>query len=157
MPSFLRLFLILLSLGPACAAQELTVRVINVTNGRPLPGQAVTVSYLYNKNYDKSIPPNHAAALNLVTDLNGQAHFRLPELPPAHFSAQVRGDWSHWHCGCVVLGSTDELIAKGMMGRPAPASHSGEFADLRPAPGEILFLARPMSFFERLLYPVLKE
>ena len=40
---------LLLSLGPACLAGELTIRVINANDGRPLKNQPVSISLLYEK------------------------------------------------------------------------------------------------------------
>jgi len=158
MASFLRffVFVLLLCLGPVCLAQELTVRLINAANGRPLQKQPVSVSFLYDKRYDKSIPAKYDAVLNFETDVNGEAHFVLPIPPPAHFSAQVRVDWSRWHCGCGILGSTDDLIGKGIVG-PVRATDSTTSAAFKAVPGQVLFVARPLSFFERLIYPILKE
>jgi hypothetical protein len=148
-------FLLVLSLRPSAQAQEVTVRIVNAANGQPLPKQAVSVSFLYVQKYDKEIPARNDTALHLDTDANGEAHFRLPEPPPAHLSASVRVDWSHWKCACWVMGSTDDLIHKGLVGPEVAAGKSS--LDIKPAPGEILFLTRPLSFLERLLYPLMKE
>jgi len=149
--------LLLLCCGPFCLAQEAKVRVINATNGLPVQKQALSVSFLYDKKYDKEIPAKYDAVLNLETDMNGEAHFKLPEPPPAHFSAQVRVDWSHWKCGRAILGSTDDLVRKGIVGPVATTDSKAAAALVKAVPGEILFVARPLSFLERLLYPLTKE
>jgi hypothetical protein len=91
MPAFLRFcaFVLLFLLGPVCLAQEVAVRLINAVNGRPLQDQRVSVSFLYDRKYDKSIPEKYDRVLHLETDVNGEAHFRLTEPPPTHFSAQA--------------------------------------------------------------------
>ena len=148
--------LLLLSVGPSCLAQEAKIRVINGANGSPLPKLTVSVSFLNDKKYDKEIPGHHGASLNFETDENGEAHFTFPQPRPAHFSAQVRVD-SHWHCGCGILGSTEDLVREGING-PLPVGDEKKFAaHYKAAPGEILVIARPLSFFERLLYPLMKE
>jgi hypothetical protein len=149
--------LLLLCCGPICLAQEVTVRVINAANRRPLQKQAISVSFLYDKKYDKEIPAKYDAILNLETDVNGQAHFKFPEPPPVHFSAQVRVDWSRWMCGCVILGSTDDLVRKGIVGPVQTTESKKSAVPYVAVPGEILFVDRPLSFFERLLYPIMKE
>jgi len=150
-------WLLLVCLGSFCLAQEVKVHLVNGANGRPMPKQAVSVSFLYDKKYDKEIPEKRPAALNLETDSNGEAQFRLPEPAPVHFSAQARLDESRWKCACAILGSTDDLLRNGV-GWPVAEAHSKKSADLfKPAPGEILLVARPLSFFERLLYPIMKE
>ena len=147
---------LLLSVAPSCLAQEAKIRVVNGANGRPLPKLAVSISFLYDKKYDKEIPRNHDAFLNLETDENGETHFKFPQPPPTHFSAQVRVDL-HWHCGCLILASTEDLVRDGITG-PLSASDEKKFAGRNKAvPGEILVIARPLSFFERLLYPLMKE
>ena len=148
---------LLLSVAPSCLAQEAKIRVINGANGRPLPKLTVFVSFLYDKKYDKEIPATYQASLNLETDENGEARFKFPQPPPVHFSAQVRVDWSHWHCGCGILGSTEDLVREGING-PVPVSEGKKFATrYKTAPGEALVIARPLSFFERLLYPLTKD
>lgn len=149
--------LLLLCYGPFCLAQDVTVRVINAENGHPVQKQAISVSFLYDKKYDKEIPAKYDLVLNLETDVNGEAHFKLPEPPPVHFSAQVRMDWSRWKCGCGILGSTDDLVQKGIVGPVATTDSKNSAALVKAVPGEILFVARPLSFFERLLGPLLKE
>jgi hypothetical protein len=107
---------LLTCLATLCLPQQVTVRIINAANGRPLAKQAVSVSFLYDGNYDKEVPEKRPATANLKTDSNGEAHFELPEPVPVHFSAQARLDWSRWKCGCGILGSTDDLLRKGVGG-----------------------------------------
>lgn len=145
----------MLSPGLSAQAQEVTIRIVNTANGRPLPKQAVTVSFLYDKAYDKKIPAKYEATATGDTDMNGEARFKLPQPPPSHFSAEVHVDWSHWKCGCGVMGASDELIHKGIVERGNGAKKPS--VDIKPVPGEIVFVAYPMTFFERLIYPLLKE
>jgi len=147
---------LLLCCGHICLAQEITVRVVSAANGRPVPKQAVSVSFPYGETNEMEIPAKHAV-LNLETDANGEAHFKLPDPPPAHFAAQVRVDWSHWNCLCIITGSTNDLVQKGILGSPAATVRKKYAALLKPAPREILFVARPLSFLERLFYPLAKE
>jgi len=144
----------LLSIGPCCYAQAVTIRVINSNDGSPLRNQQVSVSLLYDRG--EAQPANYNGNLSLETDANGEAHFVLPGPAPTHISAQVRLAPSHWRCGCGVLVATEELIRNGTVG-PLPAAESGKSAaPVKAVPGEILFVARPLSFWERLLYPFVK-
>lgn len=145
---------LLMLVGPLCFAQVVTVRVINAADGRPLQKQQVSVSLLYEKG--EKTPAKYEANLSLETDANGEAHFTLPEPAPPHISAQVRLTSEHWRCGCGVLAATGDVIQKGIVS-PLPGGESKKAAaSLKVAPGEILFAARPLSFFERLLYPFVK-
>ena len=147
-------FIFLVSLGSSCLAQTVTIRVVNANDGRPLQGQPVSVSLLYGKG--ETTPAKYDANLSLQTDANGEARFVLPKPAPLHVSAQVHLVSEHWRCGCSVLVATDELVRNGIVG-PLPGAGSGSrTASLKAVPGEILFVARPLSFWERLLYPFVK-
>lgn len=137
-----------------CSGQVIRVRVVNAKDGRPLGKQQVTVSLLYDKS--ERTPAKYDAILRLETDANGGAQFSLPELFPAHLSAQVTLTSEHWRCGCSALVTTQDLIQKGILG-PQPDHESTQSAtQVKAEPGELLFVARPLTFFERLLYPLVK-
>jgi hypothetical protein len=145
-------FLLLCS-SPVCYGQAITVRIINGKNGHPLPKQHVLVSLLYEGSETK--PQKYDAVQQLDTDANGVARFILPDPGPAHLSVGIRLTSEHWHCGCGIpaLVLTKELIQKGIvesrdLGSPAKPVTAG--------PGEIVFVARPYTFFEILLAPLLK-
>lgn len=144
---------LLLWLSTSCLGQEIRIRVIDATSRHPLQKQRVSLSLLYEKS--EKTPAKYDALVYLETDLSGEAQFRLPEPPPAHLEAQVRLTSEHWHCGCLVLVATQDLIQKGVVGTEL-GHRSGRSAAERAQPGEILFVARPFTFLERLLYPLVK-
>ncbi len=141
---------LLLWLGPCCMAQTVTIRIISAHKAGPLPKQRVVVTLLYEKGEKR--PPNYDATLTLETDSNGNAQFNLPEPAPAHLAAKVLIDWGHWNCAgdCGVLAATQDVIQKGMVASAAPS-----FA-AEPTPGEILFVVRPLSLWERICYSLEK-
>lgn len=143
-------------LGPSCLAQGLTVRVINANNGHPLPNESVTISLLYMKGERR--PVKYNTLVTSKTDAEGEAHFTLPTPAPVSLAAQVYLSTPYWHCvPCLVLTTTEEVIQKGIVG-PLPQVKSKKVAAaIKPVPGQILFVARPFSFLERLLYPLLKD
>lgn len=143
----LRLPIFLLAVGSLCLAKAVTVRVINEDNGRPLQHQQVTISLLYEKG--ERAQAKYDAVLSLATDVNGEAQFRLPEPAPAHFSAFVRIDLTRWRCPCFVLASTGNVMQKGIV--ESAADRRRPRAPVKAVPGDILFIAHPLSFFERLL------
>lgn len=143
-----------LTFGQCCLAQTVTVRVVNASDGRPLQNQHVSVSLLYEKG--EPAPVKFDANLSLQTDANGEARLVLPKPAPAHMAAQVRLTTEYWHCGCMVLAVTQDVIQKGIVDSAASASESKRSPSLvKAVPGEILFVARPLSFWERLLAPLL--
>ena len=142
---------VLLWVGSSCLAQAVTIRVI-ATDGRPLQKQQVSVTLFYDKG--EKHPAKYDAIVSLETNFNGEAQFTLPEPAPAHLAAQVRIDWGRWNCGCSVLAATQDLIQKGIVESSAVPKKAA--APVKAVPGEILFVVRPLSFFERLLYPFVK-
>ncbi len=104
---FLALFL-----SPFCSAQIIRIRVVNSSNGPPLSKQSVSVNLLYDKG--QKAPAKYETFLSLETDAKGEAQFGLPEPAPAHIWIQVRLTSEHWHCGCMALATTQDVIQKGM-------------------------------------------
>jgi hypothetical protein len=150
-------FVSLLSIGPSSVAQTITVRVFSTSDEHPLQKQQVFVSFPYDKGEAK--PAKYDAHLTLQTDENGQARFLLPEPPPRDLNVRIEIDWGRWHCGCNLLFvSTADVIQKGILDSAASAKDLRRSPALaRRVPGEIRFVASPLSFFERLLYPILKQ
>ena len=146
----------LLWLGPSCLAQAITIRVINADDHRPIGNQSVSVTLLYEK--EETIPAKFDRNLDSKTDSNGEARFVLPEPPPAHVDVRVRIEPGRWHCSCLLLAITQDVMNKGTVNSAASADELRRSPDLAKAvPGEIRFIMRPASFFERLLYPLLKQ
>lgn len=144
---------LLLCVSPCCHGQAITIRIINGKNGQPVARQHVSLSLLYGD--DETRPAKYDAIQRLDTDANGAARFILPKPAPEHLSVLVRMTSEHWHCGCGAppLVVTKELIQKGIVeGRELGPSGKSVTA----GPGEIVFVARPFTFFETLLYPPLK-
>ena len=135
-------------------AQTLRVRVLKINDRHPLPHQDVSVALLYEKG--EKPPPKYDANLRSTTDENGEAQFLLPEPAPVHLAVQLHLTSEHWHCGCMILAATQELIQRGLVQTPGPQSKESS-TNANPEPGLILFFVRPFTFFERLLYPLLKE
>jgi hypothetical protein len=126
----------------ACFGQTITIHVVNVTNGRPISKQHISISGLPD-----------SPGLRFVTDPNGEVQFELPKPTPTRFA--VRADLSpasHWYCYCMALVTTEEVIQKGFMIRP----DDKEAHVVQPKPREILFRARPTPWWVRILYPLVK-
>ena len=143
-------------LGPSSLAQTVVVRVVNASDERPLRKQEVSVSLLFDKG--EPTPAKYDAHLTLQTDEKGEVHFLLSEPPPAHMDVRVRTERSRWHCGCLVLAVTQDIMNRGIVNSAASANELKRTPDLvKPVPGEIRFVVRAASVWERLLYPLLKQ
>jgi hypothetical protein len=145
---------LLLWVSPSCFGQAIRVRIVNGENGHLLSKQQITVSLLYDGSEKQ--PVKYDAVVRHDTDANGAAQFDLPEPPPAHLSVGARLTSDYWHCGCAApaIVVTKELMLKGIVEGMELRSPT---TLVKAEPGEILFVARPFTFFERLLYPLLKE
>ncbi len=145
---------LLLWLSPSCFGQVIKIRVTDSKTGRPLQMQPVSVALHYGQG--EKAPAKYDANLRLETDANGETQFRLPEPSPAHLVAQVRLTSEHWHCFCMALVTTKDLIQMGIVQPPGPESTTSS-TNAKAEPGVIVFLARPFTFLERLFYPFLKQ
>ena len=143
---------VLLCAGPLSRAQELSVRVIDV-HERPLKKQSVGVSLLYDRG--EKTPAKYDAKLSLKTAADGVVRFTLPEPPPAQLAVSVTCNWARWHCAPGVVAKTQDVIRKGIVMSAASATVSAPATLAKP--GEILFVNRPGSFLQWLLYPLEKD
>ena len=114
--------------------------------------QPVLVSFLYESK--EKTPPDLRPTMQADTDANGEVSFHLPEPAPAHFGAQIRLTSENWRCACYALAITQEVIEKGVTLGPTNEK-SGDWTRARP--GEILFIARPPTFFERVVQPLVRQ
>jgi hypothetical protein len=141
----------ILLLSSLCSAQELSVRVLNAKNRRPLAKQSVTVQFLSEK------PPSAPSPLRLQTDDRGEVGFALPNPIPATINVVVSLTSEHWNCGCWVMVETAKVLHNGVLGPLPSGDNTKNVETLRPEPGEVVILASPFTFWERLLYPLVKE
>ena len=133
-------WVLLMLVGSSCFAQEVTVRVVD-SNGHPLRKQPVDVSL------------DDPASLRLETDAKGEAHFTLPEAGPSHIFVKVWLSERDWKCACLVGAHAQDVIHEGRL--VDLRTESKKTADsLKPAPGEILFIAHRMPFLLRLFWPL---
>lgn len=141
---------VLVGPGSMCFAQTVTIRVINGKGGHPLARQSVTVSFLYDGA--EKAPLEFSSQLSLQTDKKGEARFTFPQPSPAHLSATVNIDRSRWRCACNLLDSTQNVVQFGVVVK----DEGNDQAPVAARPQEVLFIARPLSLFYRLLGPLEK-
>jgi hypothetical protein len=120
-----------------------------------MSGRQITIALLYEKG--DTLPAQYDAQLTLTTDAEGQVEFTLPNPAPGHLSAHITLPQT-WTCQCMVLAKTQEIVDQGITA--VNGSNGGAKSTLpfpKASPKEILFLAHPASFWERLLYPLEKD
>ena len=144
------LFLLLESVS---YGQVITIRVIDIRNGKPLEKQHVSILIIYDR--DETTPTKYDKVVKLETDIEGMAQIRLPEPLPGTLQFGLRMTLQHWHYVSGSMVSTKKLTQQGIELIPTEKRKSD--CRIKAKAGEIVFLVRPFSFFERLFYPVMKE
>ncbi len=146
-------WILLLWISPNCVGQVVRVRVVNAKNGEPLVKQHIAISLQYRAGEPK--PTKYDARLSLETDANGVARISLPEPAPAHLSVSAHLTSEYWHCVCTTPPSASkQLLQEGIV---AGGEAGSPEAWAKATPGELLFVAHPFTFFERIFYPLYKE
>jgi hypothetical protein len=143
--------ILLLWISPVCYGQAITIRIVNGKNAHPLAKQHVSLSVLYDASELK--PTKYDPIQHQDTDANGLAQFVLPETAPVHLSVLVRMTSDRWHCACDALVVTRQLIQEGIV---VSGQLNSPPKTVSASPGEIVFVARPLTFFEVLLHSLLK-
>lgn len=151
--SLSRLLCVFFLLCIPASAQGLKVRVINATNGQPLAQQGVLVNLIYEKK--ENAPSNIEWSLHLTTGADGTVSFPIPVPAPEHLWIQVKLTLDKWRCACYALAVTQDVLRKGLV--PEGSLKTPSSAAARAQRGEILFTARPPTFFERVFEPILRE
>ena len=54
------------------------------------------------------------------------------------------------------MAETGDVISKGIVDATPPSKAKASTAPANTEPGQIVFSVRPFTFFEKLLYPLLK-
>jgi hypothetical protein len=127
-----------------------TVRVIN-GKAESLPRQPVFVQFFYEK------PAKISTPLNMDTDFHGEAQFKIPELAPEYVNVRVTRSSDLWHCACGVMVETQAVLHRGIVQIPPSKVPNAPFAPANAEPGQIVFVVRPFTGFEKWLYPFLKQ
>ena len=116
-----------------------------------MPNKIVSVSLLYEKRENR--PRGYDSNLHLTTDVNGRAQFNLPTPIPARLWFVLSLEQKRWRCGCAFSApsTTEDLVRKGIV---VGSNLTRSSAMKKTQPGELVFLARPATFFERLTDPL---
>ena len=146
---FLRCFSLFI-LVAAASAQEISVKLIDVRNGRAMANEPVAVRFLASNPEEqnrKDLQP-----LRLTTGTDGIARFSLPNMHALGISVDAPS-LSLFRCGASVHVKSEVLLQAGA----AAQNSCGQSVGVRPKPGEIVLFARPMHWWERLLAPLTRE
>ena len=128
-----------------CSGQVLTVRLIDITNGHPLPKQQVTVSMGYEKG--EKTPSNHPPITFLETDDEGKAQLRFSTPQPSYLYLFITFIVGYWPVDLRLTLKPEEVFQKGFVKKPGPKLNDDKIPDMVPkaVPGEVIILFRPSS------------
>lgn len=136
---------------PVLAPDTVKVRVINGKNLQPIPKQRVFVQLLYEK------PTKISPSMLIETNANGEAEFSIPEPLPEHLDVRLALTSSHWHCTCSLMTDTEKVFNTGVLKVLASKVPNASNAPVNVEPKQIVFVARPFTFFEKMLHPLVKQ
>lgn len=129
---------------PRCFGDSVVVQVL-ANDGQPVPEQTVTFELRYKKL-------DYTMVKNQRTDSNGEARIQLPPAArPESLAVDVNFTPDDLHCSCRVHADTETVMLKGLTvdGRPRNVKLS---APVPSAPGRIIFVARPSTHWEKVLF-----
>jgi hypothetical protein len=136
----------LLWIAPVSLGQVITIRVINANNGHPLPKKHIMVGMRDEKSEES------LSRLQLDTDVHGEARFELSNPVPTRLSVVVLLKSRSWRCGCSARVAAQDAVQKGAV---EGQNLIRAATPVKAEPGQIVFVARRLPFFERLLEAVL--
>jgi hypothetical protein len=142
------LLMLLACLNVGCFAQEITVRIVNLANNKPVKNIRIYLSGLNEKENGRW------EDLNIVTATNGEAGLPLPKSAPAYFYIFASLPGSYWDCACVVRIDAEQVMQKGQVIVSTTHRHERAFP---PKPGELLLALRPLPWWVRVLAPLERE
>lgn len=109
------------------------------------------VQFLYEK------PNRVSSPLQIETDANSEAQFSIPEPQPVHVNVRLALTSEHWHCACWVMTDSEKVIHNGIVQTAPTKKAKASTAPANTEPGQIVFIVRPFTFSERILYPLVKQ
>ncbi len=115
---------LVLCLAPLCFGEMMVVKVLNGSDGAPVVRK---------------------------TDSSGEARFPMPEVKPETLGVEVHFTARGLHCSCRVQTQTETVVREGLIVSPR-IRHPKTPSAIQASPGNIVFVARPTSFLEKVLY-----
>jgi hypothetical protein len=141
----MRAFAWVLLLCSACLAQEVTVRVVNDADGRPLPGWKVEVYFVNPKQGKDAVQGPH----HLETDADGTAQFTLPQPVPEVLDVFAFPQAEKWYPGRAKV-ETAVVMQKGTQSKGLNTP-----SDARGKPGQILILTERVTLWDKIIHKLL--
>jgi hypothetical protein len=143
-----------------CWAQDIAVRLIDARNGNIVANETVSLRFHVGEGAN-----SHQETLEATTGTDGVARFRLPEPPPSTFSLSPNHLYlcANLFCGVYPYQEdTQQVVHDGCIsscsktGRGCRCKFGKWASQLRPTPGEVVLLVRPITAWERFWWRFLE-
>ena len=132
-------------LAPSCFGELVVIKVLNGGNGAGVANQLVTVQLRYAKSAGK---PNDIQIQR--TDSDGEMRFLVHDIRPESLDVKIDFDGKGLKCSCRVKAEPETVLREGLVvGRGSLPKNS---PPIQAEPAHIVFIARPSSFLEKVMY-----
>lgn len=129
-----------------CFCQQITIRVVNRSDGQPLPGWEVNVFFVNGTRGKQDVNGQQ----HLQTDADGKAQFTLPQAVPDVLYVYAFPQTNNWYPGST-KSDTTAVMQKGTQS-PAGVKVPDK---LRGQPGQILILAKRITVWDKIIHTLL--
>jgi hypothetical protein len=137
-------FAVTLLLSSVRFAQQVSIRMVNSSNGQPLPGWKVDV-YFVNPTQGKDAVKG---SQHFQTDADGMARFTLPQPIPEVLNVYAHSQTEKWYVGSF-KANTMAVLQKGSQSKGFK-THGKVIA----YPGQILILAKPVTVWDKIVHEI---
>jgi hypothetical protein len=125
-----------------CLGQTITIRIIDQSNGHPLPDQQVSISMGYEKR--EKTPKESLPMVRFRTDSEGKGQVRLPKPPPSYLSMLITISSAYLPYDSPFTAKTSEILKSGIVKKIAESLCERCIVPEAVA-GEVLFLTLPYT------------
>jgi len=129
------------ALSSVCLAQQISIRVVGTSDGRPLPGWKINVFFLNPTEGKDAVKGSQ----HFETDAGGMAQFMLPQPNPEVLDVYTFPQTESWYPGNV-KAETAVVLHRGIQSKAV--------AKVRVDPGQILILAQRITLWDKIIHTI---
>lgn len=134
----------------SASPQDITIRLINATSGKPLSKISVSMG-AWNGTFDVRKGP-YPEQIRMITDAEGRAVFHLPRPTPEHIGFSVGTPWDFAGCWHLRDSSPETVLRSGVVadydetkcGKRKPK------IQVSAKPGEVVIFERKLTLWEKM-------
>ena len=139
---FFPIFAAFLLANSLCLGQTITIRIIDQSNGHPLPDQQVSISMGYEKG--ENTPRESQSIVRFRTDTEGKGQVRLPKPQPSYLSMLIMISSPYWPDNSPFTAKTSEILKNGIVKKIAESLCKRCIVPKAVA-GEVIILTLPYT------------